>query len=373
MGTAKILFLDSYTRPDGESSASDEIGYGVTAGQAIKDQLRHAGYTVDDLSTWGLRADSKLDWIHGSYQLLQTMPLHSYDVIFIFHIFHHFPSEVRRILLERGLHHIKIVGYTHGSHWDETDTFRTKFFPNMHAVDLANLLCLDQVFIVSHYFRKLLLRNISLWSVPAAAELTQRIIVTGLPINNVLIDTFQADQNSNKIQIVFNHSPTPGKEPAMFFDLMKHVLSQQDVLLVVTRKFTAENPGYEELQHLYQLFPNQVILGNTLSLRDYYVTLWQSHIQVSTASHETLGVATLEAMYTYNCCILPNRQSYPELTGGAGLYSSDQELLELIMKYICDDNLRRETGSYMHQQSLRYLPEPVVQQISTAIETMLAR
>jgi hypothetical protein len=78
-----------------------------------------------------------------------------------------------------------------------------------------------------------------------------------------------------------------------------------------------------------------------MSLAEYYATLWASSIQVSTARHESLGIATLEAMYMNNCCLLPNRQSYPEITGGLGLYTSDDELLQMLKTYICDDASRQ--------------------------------
>jgi hypothetical protein len=38
-------------------------------------------------------------------------------------------------------------------------------------------------------------------------------------------------------------------------------------------------------------------------------------IQVSTALHESFGVATLEAMFAGNACLLPRHAVYPELCG----------------------------------------------------------
>ena len=62
-------------------------------------------------------------------------------------------------------------------------------------------------------------------------------------------------------------------------------------------------------------FPDQVMLGNDLPLPDYYRALWMAELQVSTATHESLGTAPLEAMHTGTCCILPRLGSYPEITG----------------------------------------------------------
>ena len=372
MSSANILYLESYTQKSADSNASDEVGYGITVNQAILKHLLLLGHNLRSLSDYGIKASNKLEWIHGSYNLLRTLPLDDFDVVFIFHSFHHFPSEVRRILLDRGYRHIKMVGYTHGSHWDPTDTFREIFYPDMRVTDLANLLCLDRVLIVSHYFRKVLLHHVGAFSMTAAAELDRRIAVTGLPINNELMDRYYNSSKADKVQIVFNHSPTPGKAPEVFFRVMEQILPCHDVRLVVTREFDPDSPGSEQLQKLLERYGDRVMLGNTMSLADYYQTLWQSHIQVSTAEHESFGISTLEAMYARNACILPNRQSYPEITGNTNLYSSEQELLEMLTRYIQDPISCSQMAELRHQQSLRYVPEHVVERISQAIDSVLS-
>lgn len=54
-------------------------------------------------------------------------------------------------------------------------------------------------------------------------------------------------------------------------------------------------------------------LGNDMPIDRYYQALWRGHIQVSTATHESLGVATLEARATNNYCLLPRIGSYSEI------------------------------------------------------------
>lgn len=372
MSGANILYLESYTQTSADSNASDEVGYGITVNQAIKKHLPLLGHNLRSLSDYGLKANSKLEWIHASYDLLRTLPLDDFDVVFIFHSFHHFPSEVRRILLDRGARQVKIVGYTHGSHWDPTDTFREIFYPGMQVTDLGNLLCLDLVLIVSHYFREVLLHHVGAFSTTAAAELDRRIAVTGLPINNELMDRYYTSNKADKVQIVFNHSPTPGKAPDVFFGIMEQILPHHDVRLVVTRQFDADSPGREQLQQLQARYGDRVIVGNTMSLADYYETLWKSHIQVSTAEHESFGISTLEAMWTRNACILPSRQSYPEITENTNLYGSEGELLEMLRHYIQDQHACSQMAEVMHQRSRRYVPEQVVERISQAIHDLLS-
>ena len=373
MSSANILYLESYTHTSSDSNASDEVGYGITVNQAIKKHLMLLGHNLCDLFSYGIKASNKLEWIHASYNLLRTLPLDDFDVVFIFHCFHQFPSEVRRIVLDRGYRKLKLVGYTHGSHWDPTDTFRELFYPDMRVTDLANLLCLDRILVVSHYFRQVLLEHIGAFSPVAAAEVDRRIAVTGLPINIELLDRYYTSTQADKVQIVFNHSPTPGKAPEVFLRVIEQILAQHDVRLVVTRRFDAESPGREQLQHLQDCYGDRVTIGNTMSLADYYQTLWQSDIQISTALHESFGISTLEAMYTRNSCILPNRQSYPEITDNTNLYQSEQQLLEMLTHYIQDQQACRQMAEIMHQRSLKYVPENVVKRICEAIESVISK
>ena len=63
-------------------------------------------------------------WIVHSYsRILDEFTRQPPDVVFCFHAFQTFLVEVRRMLLDLGLR-LPIVGYTHGSHWDVTDTYR---------------------------------------------------------------------------------------------------------------------------------------------------------------------------------------------------------------------------------------------------------
>ena len=154
---------------------------------------------------------------------------------------------------------------------------------------------------------------------------------------------------------------------------MEQILAQHDVRLVVTRRFDAECPGREQLQHLQACYGERVTIGKTMSLADYYQALWQSHIQVSTALHESLGISTLEAMYTHNSCILPDRQSYPEITDNTNLYRSEQELLEMLNRYIQDQQACGQMAEIMHQRSLKYVPDNVVKRISQVIESVISK
>jgi hypothetical protein len=368
---ACILYLDSFTTASGDSQASDEIGYGITASMALKDELRRRGWEVDDLQGAGVRASTKGAWIQDSYQLLWTADLGRYDAVFVFHAFHQFPSEIRRILLQRGYRHIKIFGFTHGSHWDPTDWFRSEHFPDMKVLDLANLMAMDRVFVVSRYLRDTILASVAGWSRSAAEELAPKLCVVGLPINDELIESYRRPKPNAVTTVIFNHSATKAKAPSAFFRVIDSVMDRSSVKLVVTRAFGPEQHG-ADLGRVVERHPGRVTLGRTLPLPRYYEALWESHIQVSTANHESLGIATLEAMYTENCCLLPHRLSYPELTGGLGLYDSERHLLELLEHYIQSPQERAHAGVAMRRLSQNFLPLVVVERVSTAMEEVFA-
>ena len=132
MSTGSILYLSSFTNPKSESPASDEVGYGITASNAIKDQLETFGYELHELpsgendraSSQAERGRRKLRWIHKCYEQLLSVDLQNYDAVFVFHTFHQFPCELRRILLDLGYPDLRLVGYSLGSHWDPTDAYR---------------------------------------------------------------------------------------------------------------------------------------------------------------------------------------------------------------------------------------------------------
>lgn len=373
----RVLFFRGFTAQAQDYKASDAVGYGITAATAISDVLPQYGVDVhvidpDLPETFSDIERTRLAWILETQKELLRLDLSEFDLAFIFHSFQQFPCEVRRLL--RDLHiELPLIGYTHGSHWDPTDIYRQIHYPGMEVLDLANLLCLDRVLVVSDYIRDVLVENLGRWQPEVAAAVADRVEVVGLPLNTELMDRHKTEHRSDRRTIVFNHSLTPGKQPEEFLSVAEEVLSRHDARVVVTR--AADDPALSDrLRRLDHRFPGQVEIGETYSLPEYYELLWRSHIQVSTASHETLGISTIEAMYTGNACLLPNRCSYPEITGGleAALYSSRDELLEKIELYLENEQARASVAEQLHQRSLRYTPARVVKAIADVMSDVVA-
>jgi glycosyltransferase involved in cell wall biosynthesis len=373
----RVLYLDGYTVPDPKVGvpSSDAIGYGITASAVIREGLRALGLDVVrprlDPSPAGTGGpEERLSWILSNYRsVLRILSEDPPDVIFCFHVFTAFPTEIRRMLLDLGMS-IPIVGYTHGSHWDPTDTFRTETYPGLEVLDLANLHVLDRVLLVSEYMRTTLRDTIGVFNPAVAEQVDAHAAVVGLPLDVDRIDACRSGRRFPRTTVVFNHAPVSSKNPDLFARVMARVLPDHEVAVLITRDFAPWQPGGEAIAELAGRFPEQVVLGRDMPLDAYYEALWAADLQVSTATHESLGVSTLEAMYTGNCCVLPRLGSYPEICDGHPdvLYDLGEGPLEERLRYFLEHpDRRRAVASQLQRMTARYHPRAVVQKISEEV------
>jgi len=373
----RLLYVDSYTVPDPRTGApsSDAIGYGITASTVIRDELGALGFQLRRpgvaVSTTGHEDRApRLFWILSNYRdVLNALVEDPPDVVFLFHIFSTFPAEIRRMALDLGLS-VPIVGYTHGSHWDPTDAFRFQVYPGMELLDLANLHVLDRILLASEYMRATLWENIGAFNVSLARQLDAKAVVVGLPLDVKRIDACRTDLRLPLTTVVFNHAPVSSKNPDLFTRVLARVLPRYDVAVIFTRYFAPGQPGAEAISALAHRFPEQVILGGDMALDEYYQALWAADLQVSTATHESLGVATLEAMYTDNCCILPRLGSYPEICNDNPdvLYELGEAQLEEKLCYFLEHpDQRRAVAAKLKFMTTRYHPKTVVADIASAL------
>jgi glycosyltransferase involved in cell wall biosynthesis len=378
----RMLYLDGYTvtskrtAPSGTVS-SDSIGYGITASTAISRTLGTAGWDVARpevaVPTDDDERAARLRWLLSSYQgVLEALTTSPPDVVFAFHAFSTFPVEIRRMLLDLELK-LPLVGYTHGSHWDPTDTFRFQAYPGMELLDLANLHVLDRVLLVSEYMRTTLRCTIAAFNEPLANALDAKCEVVGLPLDVELINAYRTDERPARTKVVFNHAPVASKNPQLFVRVMRRILPRHDVQVLFTRRYPAAPSDWSGVASLAVDFPDQVELGDDLPLSDYYRALWMADIQVSTATHESLGVSTLEAMHTGTCCILPRLGSYPEITGDHPdvLYDLGAGQLEERLTYFLEHPEQRQAvASDLQGAAARYRPDVVVQRIADVLDSL---
>ncbi len=370
----KLAFLRNFTLKKGDSMATDMIGYGLTVPDAIISEMRKKGVDVIDIlphEETGEPTLAKLKWIYDGYkQIVDLLMNDGVDYIFIFHIFHHFSSELRRIICDTKSKS-RLVGYTHGSHWDPSDIFRFIFYPDLELLDLANLRSLDTIFVVSEYLKGILRTEIAKLNQKVANDIGERISVVGLPINTGLIDRYKVGKKFDKITVVFNHNLISSKNPNMFIRVMNRLFDSYDLDVIFTRSYCEDPEISAALKKFREDRPNNVSFVEKPGADPYYPILWQSHIQVSTALHETLGVATLESMYTDTCCILPNHCSYPEITSNYEdcLYEyNEQALYDKMKDVIEDESARNSIARELKRRVERYYPETVTARILQALK-----
>jgi glycosyltransferase involved in cell wall biosynthesis len=159
----------------------------------------------------------------------------------------------------------------------------------------------------------------------------------------------------------------------MFVEVMRRILPQHDVAVLFTRRYRPGQAGASAVASLAADFPERVVLGNDLPLPAYYRALWMSEIQVSTATHESLGVSTLEAMHTGTCCIVPRLGSYPEITDHHPdvLYElGEEELEERLIYFLGHPEHRRCVAADMQRAAARYQPAIVVKRIADVLDAL---
>jgi glycosyltransferase involved in cell wall biosynthesis len=365
----KILYVAPFTSQH-DHFDSGVVGYGVTAGGAIVRELRRRGHTVrvtPEVPT----ASTKAGHAAATYEELGRLDLKDFDVLFMYNTFHQFAAEIRRLIYESGATGTLLAGYTHGSHWDPSDEVRHDY-PMLKYADLGNVLALDIVFLVSRYMFDVMSRTIGAeLGTAVATEFTRRARVVGGTFDPERLDAARVGK-ADAPAIVFNHSPTKAKRPGVFFRTVQEVLSDiPGATVTVTRKFGPADPGYAELTELVRRFPGRVLLGDTMQIDEYFRSLWRSHVQVSTATHESFGVSTVEAIYAGCCSLLPATGSYPEVTDSAGVYA-EGELASALLACLRDAPARERTGAAQRAAIRRFLPAEVTGRICSALADGIA-
>jgi glycosyltransferase involved in cell wall biosynthesis len=379
----RLLYVPTFTSSptlEQDPPSSDSIGYGVTSAAAIVAELRSRNIEVITLNP---RLPAHLDlrarrahWTSRIYaDIVSAFSTGPPDAIFIFHIFSTFPAVVRKAIQDLGAD-IPIVGYTHGSHWDPTDLYRFQRHPGLKFADLGNLEALDALFVASVYMRDVLVDNIKQVSPEVAAAIAAKIAVVGLPLDTSRIDRQKVSDRTRQLTIVYNHAPIESKRPDIFIEAAGRVLAAHDATVLFTRRFGPSDYAYAQLRRLVKRFPNQVVLGNDMDIDDYYGKLWEADIQVSTASHESFGVSTLEAMYTNNACLLPMCGSYPEICRNDSdvLYDiHEEDLATRIAHLIVHRGLREQVATRLTRVAQLYGARQVVDRIMETLQMVTCR
>jgi glycosyltransferase involved in cell wall biosynthesis len=370
-----LLFVDGFTSCDHRDpeASSDAIGYGRTSASALYDALGRVMHT----RRLSLVGPDRNAWLASTLQKLHEVVVSDRpDVVMLFHAACPAASEVRRLLDDIGYRGL-LVGYTHGSHWDPTDTFRAEWHPRLKWADLGNLMALDLVLLVSHHIESVLTQNVNAASTMATQELTGRLAVVGLPVDLAGLDLARQRLKQLDIrgpQLLFNHAFNTGKNPDQFLAALPEMLSSwADLRIHFTRNPPHGSKWEAALQEVTRQHPERILCHGGLSNSKYNELLWSCTHQVSTALHETLGIATLEAMAAGVCSLAPRRQVYPEVMAGIdeALYKSDTPLPEVVAPFVSSPELSRRIGNRQAKKvRLAYSPGAVAARILHRLETI---
>lgn len=374
----RIAFLASFASRGQEERAFDAVGYGLAAADLIARGLLEHGIEVVRIEPRisGAAAQTerrRLEWIYACYRALLRLRPERYDCLFVFDPFHHLPLEIRRIR-----HELKfsapIVGYSEGYHWDPADAYPSRYYPGMQVADAANLLALDRVLVVTGHLREVLVESLERWQPVLAERILERVRVVGLPIDRESLDAARAEKRTARPTILFNHPLIPNMGPEVFLSAVEQALETHKARVVITSQ-PEDSDTERRIDGLKRRFPGRIVVGGAGSSNEYFQTLWRSEIQVSTANYESFGGASVQAMYARNCCILPNRFGYREITGGftETLYDSPEEFFTKLDFLLGHPKARRRAGDRLHEASLHYTPERVIPRIAEVIKEAVAQ
>ena len=356
----RVLFVRPYTHDSAAgrtAAASDSLGFNVTCADALATGLMQRGIEVTSVSGSGRQTA----WIGRCLaEFEHLLAAASPDAVLAFHAFWPFTMELRRIMDDVG-YGGPLVTYTHGSHWDPSDLFRFERYPRLAWADLGNLLCADRVLAVSNWMADTIIAGVRAASQSAADELAPRLRSVGLPLDLGRIDAAWRPEDTGAPTVIFNHAPVTAKRPELFFELAWELLRCTDARLLVTRRFPGPPSGLARLACSY---PGRVTLGQDLPIDAYYAALWQAQVQASVATHESLGIATLEAMATKNCCLLPRIGAYPEITEPEALYDDPDDLLSRLIDAVLHEAPRRALADrQMTRARTTYSPKRVARAV----------
>lgn len=332
----QVAYMRSFTSTDygNAKASSDAIGYGRTSSMVLERELYQlyeaqlttiappegASFTV---SRWN---------IYQIENLIETLGRKKIDAVLLFHSTSPDAAFVRRTLDEIG-YTGTVIGYTHGSHWDPSDVFRYETYPKLKWADLGILLSLDRILLASEYIRTVISDNIRAEATGALNEFLAKSRIVGIPIDIERIDRNRTCDRSMEPRLLFNHSFISSKGAEQFVKMLPVILDCNKALTVdITRAPLPGSQLEKQMRAICRKFGARVRMHEGLDPNAYAALLWKCTHQISTATHETFGIATAEAMAAGVACLLPNHAAYPELVNHStkdSLYDPSEPLLSL--------------------------------------------
>lgn len=172
--------------------------------------------------------------------------------------------------------------------------------------------------------------------------------------------------------ILWNHRWEFDKKPEQFFALLERLdeMGLPFRLALAGESFRNQPSEFLEAR---ERFRERIVHFGYATTEQYRALLQRSDIVISTAIHEFFGIATVEAMYSGCCPLLPERLAYPELIPTAWrttvLYRQFGEALERLRGWLTEgvpdtSTLRASVARFDWTQMARYYDEQFEQVVA---------
>lgn len=156
--------------------------------------------------------------------------------------------------------------------------------------------------------------------------------------------------------VVWNHRWDREKRPDLVFDAL-HRLADEGVAFRLALAGANLRVDPQEFDRIRERLGDRVVHVGVLDREGYHRLLSSSDVTVSTAEHETFGVAAVEAMAAGCVPLLPNRLSYPEIvppTWHEAVLYEDGELVDRLRAVLTDLPAARAEVSGLAASMARY-------------------
>jgi len=167
-------------------------------------------------------------------------------------------------------------------------------------------------------------------------KISQKSRVLYFPIYEDL-KSLKLGENESKsgtcLHIVWPHRWEHDKNPEAFFQALYRLEADglEFKISVLGETYSAVPPVFEEARS--RLKDHIANFGFPLSKDEYHDILRSADVVVSTALHETFGVAMLEATFLGCYPLVPNRLVYPEIYPVECIYSTETQLYKRLKQF----------------------------------------
>ncbi|EAT43143.1 AAEL005395-PA [Aedes aegypti] len=139
-------------------------------------------------------------------------------------------------------------------------------------------------------------------------------------------------KNDKPLHLIWPHRWEHDKNPQFLTNTLLELNKRQvDFRVSILGERAQSIP--ECFENIGELLKEKLINFGFLSKDEYYRTLLDGDVVISTAGHEFYGVAMLEAAYCGCLPVAPNKLVYPEIYPDTSLYNTSNQLIKMLYNW----------------------------------------